>query len=362
MNLLILKIMFLVEKYYKIFIGCEIHISILRNKIFSNNNFNLYDISFPGKLPSFNFKIINIIFLINIILISRSFLLSIIERKIYFYYDLPKNYQLTQNNFQNLFNIIINNKCKKKIIIKKIHFEEDAASSKNENNFLKINYKRSGNGLLEIVTEPNFNNFNCLFLFLKKIKKKFLKYKISNVNMHLGEMRIDLNISILNLFNFKKSKKNEIKNLNSYENIKKSLNYEIFRQIINLEKNFFLFSQTRNFNINYTSKLRKKNFSKNYNYHIDYDIGYIIQFDFEIFINKNNNWNFFKKFPKKKYKLIKDNKNFFLIKNKYIKKNFFYYNIFIFFCKNKKKIFFFLNFNLFKKNILKIKNIFFSNF
>ncbi|MBY0585461.1 Asp-tRNA(Asn)/Glu-tRNA(Gln) amidotransferase subunit GatB, partial [Candidatus Carsonella ruddii] len=150
----------------------------------------------------FNNDILNLIFLINLILISRCFYLSIIERKNYFYYDLPKNYQLTQNNFQHLFNLIIKNKCLKNIIIKKIHFEEDAASSKKKKCFYEINYNRSGNSLLEIVTEPVFGNYNCLYYFLKKIKKKFLKYKISNLNMHLGEMRVDLNISILNLFNF----------------------------------------------------------------------------------------------------------------------------------------------------------------
>ncbi|ATX33478.1 hypothetical protein CUN91_00740 [Candidatus Carsonella ruddii] len=353
--------MFLIKKYYKIFIGCEIHISLINNKIFSNNNFNLYDIAYPGKLPIFNIKIINLIFLINKILISRCFLLSIIERKNYFYYDLSKNYQLTQNNFQHLFNLVINNKCKKKIVIKKIHLEEDAASSKKESNFLKINYKRSGNGLFELVTEPNFSNFNCLYFFLKKIKKKFIKHKISNLKMHLGEMRIDLNISVLNNFNFKKSKKTEIKNLNSYENIKKSIKYEIFRKIINLEKKNNLLSQTRNFNINYTSKLRKKCFSKNYNYFIDYDIGYIINFDFEIIFKKKKNWLFFKKFPKKKYKI--NNKHIFFNKNKYfLNKFFFYYNIFIFIYKNKKKFFFFLKLNLFKKIFFKIKNLFIFNF
>ncbi|WP_433927760.1 hypothetical protein [Candidatus Carsonella ruddii] len=362
MNHIILKIMFLINNYYKLFLGCEIHVSCLINKIFSINKFNNYDIALPGILPYFNNSVLNLIFIINNILISRCFYLSIIERKMYFYYDIPKNYQLTQNNFQHLFNLIIKNKCSKKIIIKKIHFEEDAASSKKNNFLYNIKYNRSGNCLLEIVTEPIFNNFNCLLYFLKKIKKKIIKYKISNLNMHLGEMRIDLNISILNLFNFKKTKKNEIKNLNSYDNLKKSLNYEIYKQIINIEKNMIFLSQTRNFNNNYTSKLRKKCFSKNYNYNIDYDIGYIINFDFEILKKNNYNYYFFKKFPKKKYNIFKKKKKKFFFKNKYIFNDFFFnYNIFFIFKKHIKKIFFFSILYFLKKFFLKIKNLFFFN-
>ncbi|WMC19313.1 MAG: hypothetical protein NVS84_00275 [Candidatus Carsonella ruddii] len=274
--------MFLVNNYFKIFIGCEIHIKCNLSKIFSDKKNNIYDISLPGVLPKFNFKIIKFIFLINFLLNGSCFFLTIIEKKLYFYYDLPKNYQLTQNNFQNIFNLIFKNKCNKKIVLKKIHFEEDAASSRKKKEIQFINYNRSGNTLLEIVTEPLFNEYKCLINFIKKIKKKIFNNKISNLNMHLNEMRFDLNLSIINLITFKKSKKIEIKNLNSFENLKKSIIYDIYRQILFLEKKKKNYLQTRSYNEKYTFKIRKKCFSKNYNYYIDYDFGYLINFDYEI--------------------------------------------------------------------------------
>ncbi|WP_436069061.1 hypothetical protein [Candidatus Carsonella ruddii] len=346
--------MFLINKYFKIFIGCEIHIKCNLNKIFSNKKNNIYDISLPGVLPNFNFKIIKFIFLINFLLNGSCFYLTIIERKLYFYYDLPKNYQITQNNFQNIFNLMIKNKCNKKIILKKIHFEEDAASSK-KNMFNKIiNYNRSGNTLLEFVTEPLFNEYKCLINFIKKIKKSIFNNKISNLNMHLGEMRFDLNLSIINLFTLKKNKKIEIKNLNSFENIKKSIFYDYYRQILFLEKKKKKNLQTRSYNEKYTFKIRKKCFSKNYNYHIDYDFGYIINFDYEIFKKKKQKKKILEKFPKIIYTFFKK-KNLFFFKNNYLLKKFFFYFFII------KKINKYKNFFLFKRKIkliFKIKNFF----
>ncbi|XRA05466.1 MAG: hypothetical protein ACN6LP_00240 [Candidatus Carsonella ruddii] len=348
MNHLNLKNMFLLNKFYKIFIGCEVHINCFINKIFSKNINDIYNIGYICLLPIFNNKILNIIILLSKILLSKCFFISIIERKNYFYHDLPKNYQITQNNFQFLFNIILINKCLKKIIIKKIHFEEDAASIKKKKNKVLINYNRSGNTLIEIVSEPIFNNINCLLFFLKNIKKKMIIYNISKLNMHLGDMRIDLNLSIINLINKKKSKKIEIKNLNSFDFIKKSIKYEYYKQILNIEKNNKLYLQTRSYLKNYTFKLRKKCFSKSYNYIIDYDFGYLIFFDFEIIINNKNNF-LFKKCP---------NYNKFINKNIFIFKNMFLYKIYKN-VKKYKKIFFYFKF---LKYFLKIKKKFLFNF
>ncbi|MFI4883902.1 MAG: hypothetical protein ACH6QK_00800 [Candidatus Carsonella ruddii] len=337
--------MFIVNEFYKIFIGCEIHVNCCINKIFSKNFNDLYNIGYMCILPIFNNKILNIIILISKILLSKCFLISIIERKNYFYHDLPKNYQITQNNYQFLFNIIFKNKCLKEIIIKKIHFEEDAASTKKINNKIIINYNRSGNGLIEIITEPVFNSINCLLYFLKKIKKKIIIYNISKLNIHLGDMRVDINLSIINLVNKKKSKKIEIKNLNSIEFIKKSIKYEYYKQILNIEKNNNLYLQTRSYFKNYTFKLRKKCFGRNYNYIIDYDFGYLIFFDFEIIVKNKNNF-FYKKIPSI------FNKNIYIIKNIFVYK--IYKNI-----KKYKKFFFYF---IFIKCFLKIKKNFLPNF
>ncbi|XZR52638.1 MAG: hypothetical protein ACM3Q7_00265 [Candidatus Carsonella ruddii] len=346
--------MFLIKNYFKFFIGCEIHIKCNLNKIFSDKNNNIYDLSLPGVLPKFNFKIIKFIFLINFLLNGSCFYLTIIEKKLYFYYDLPKNYQLTQNNFQNIFNLILKNKCKKKIILKKIHFEEDAASSKKKTHIQFINYNRSGNTLIEFVTEPLFNEYKCLINFIKKIKKKIFNNNISNLNMHLNEMRFDLNLSIINLKTFKKSKKVEIKNLNSFENLKKSIIYDFYRQILFLEKKKKNYLQTRSYNEKYTFKIRKKCLSKNYNYYIDYDFGYFINFDYEIFKKKSKKTLILEKFPKLIYKFLIKKSNLYFYKNNFFKFFFFFFII----LKKIKKYFFFFFYKKKVKIIFKIKCFF----
>ncbi|AFP83712.1 aspartyl/glutamyl-tRNA amidotransferase B subunit [Candidatus Carsonella ruddii CS isolate Thao2000] len=354
-------------KFYKILIGSEIHIKLKEKKIFSNNLIlSGYDLSIPGKLPLLNNNIFNILKKLCLNVYNCFFKYTLFERKMYFYYDLTKNYQITQNNFQIFFNIIIKNLCNCNIYIKKIHLEEDAASSNIEEKY--INYNRSGNTLLEIVTEPVFNNLNCLIFFLKKIIYLFKNNNFSNCNLYLGEFRCDINISLINKINLKKTKKIEIKNLNSFNSIKNSLLYEFKRNIICLEKNIYLSKQTRNF-YKKTNKIRKKCFSKEYNYDIDYDFRIKVFFDYDLFIfckKKNIINNIFKKnliyikkkniFKKKSFKnnifLIFSFKNN-LLKNKII--NSFY----IFFLFKKKILFyFFFIFKKKKKKIKKIKKIF----
>ncbi|AFP83522.1 aspartyl/glutamyl-tRNA amidotransferase B subunit [Candidatus Carsonella ruddii] len=353
--------------FYKIIIGCEIHIKIKEKKIFSNNlNLSNYDLSIPGKLPLLNNNVFNILKKICFNIYSCFFKYTLFERKMYFYYDLTKNYQITQNNFQIFFNLIIKNLCNCNIFIKKIHLEEDAASSNIELKY--INYNRSGNSLLEIVTEPVFNNLNCLIFFLKKIIYIFKYNNFSKCNLFLGEFRCDINLSLINKFNLKKTKKIELKNLNSFNSIKNSLLYEFKRNIICLEKNIYLSKQTRNFNKK-TNKIRKKCFSKEYNYDIDYDFRIKIFFDYNLFLflkKKNIKNIIFKKnlIYLKTINIFKKNnlkKNVFLLlfyknnllNNKKIVNSF---NILFFF--KKKFLFFFYYIFSKKKKIKKIKKIF----
>ncbi|BAF35073.1 aspartyl/glutamyl-tRNA amidotransferase B subunit [Candidatus Carsonella ruddii PV] len=360
--------MFQFKNFLVLKIGIEIHVHLKTNKIFTNNKKNsYYDIAIPGILPYFNYLIKYLIVFFCFNLNSCFFNFSVFERKLYFYYDLPKNYQITQNVFQNIFNLLLNNYCEKKILIKKIHLEEDAASTKNF--FLKnINYNRSGNSLIEIVTEPNFNNLNCLILFIKKINKIIKNYFISDCNMYNGNLRIDVNLSIINKFNLLKSKKTEIKNLNSYENILKSSFYEVKRLLLNLEFKKKTYFSTRNYIQNKTIKIRNSNL-KNYNFDIDNDIGIMSYYNYEVIKKFNKKFrlkNIFNILPKKKYFFLKkiyfnkiyNTKNFsfffFSKKNKIM--NIFYYNFsIIFFLKNKKKKVLYYKF---KKKIIKILKYF----
>ncbi|AFP84269.1 aspartyl/glutamyl-tRNA amidotransferase B subunit [Candidatus Carsonella ruddii] len=360
--------MFQFEKFLFIKIGVEIHIKLNVNKIFTNNKKNTYyDISIPGILPNFNYLIKYFILFFCFNFNCCFFNYSIFERKLYFYYDLPKNYQIMQNNYQNIYNLIFNNYCKKKILIKKIHLEEDAASTNNFNS-KNINYKRSGNSLIEIVTEPNFNSVNCLIIFIKKINKIIKNYSISKCKMQNSDLRIDINISIINKFNLLKSKKTEIKNLNSYDNIFKSSYYEIIRLFLILEFKKKKKISTRNYNKIKTIKIRNNNL-KNYDYDIEYDIGIISYYNYEIikiFYKKFKLKKIFFFLPKKKYFLlkkiyfnklynIKKNIFFFFSKKNKIINNFYYnYNVFIRLKINKKKILYFK----IKKKIIKIFRLF----
>jgi aspartyl-tRNA(Asn)/glutamyl-tRNA(Gln) amidotransferase subunit B len=151
------------------------------------------------------------------------------DRKIYNYFDLPKGYQITQHElpFANSgFLPIIKENGIKRIPIKTLQLEEDTAKSTYSKEGIKLDFNRSGNPLIELVTEPVFSQVETVLIFIKQLQNLLRYLEISEAKMEQGQLRTDLNFS-LKLGDNYSTPRYEIKNLNSLANIEKALEHEI---------------------------------------------------------------------------------------------------------------------------------------
>lgn len=162
---------------------------------------------------------------------------SSFSRKHYFYPDLPKGYQITQNeepiNGAGYIEITFGpkeNLQKKRIGIHHAHLEEDAAKSSHFADHSLVDYNRAGCPLLEIVSMPDLRSPDEAYAYLTEIKRLMRWVGASNCDMEKGELRVDVNISLRPKGQEKFGTRAEIKNLNSFKAIRDALNYEINRQ------------------------------------------------------------------------------------------------------------------------------------
>lgn len=162
---------------------------------------------------------------------------SSFSRKHYFYPDLPKGYQITQNeepiNGAGSIEITFGpkeNLQKKRIGIHHAHLEEDAAKSSHFADHSLVDYNRAGCPLLEIVSMPDLRSPDEAYAYLTEIKRLMRWVGASNCDMEKGELRVDVNISLRPKGQEKFGTRAEIKNLNSFKAVRDALNYEINRQ------------------------------------------------------------------------------------------------------------------------------------
>ena len=240
-------------KNYKTLIALEMHceISETNSKVFSpsknayTDESNVYvneiDLSFPGVLPVLNKEALKKALMASLILNCKQPEYIYFERKNYYYPDLPKGYQITQETkpapvgiYGNI-NFEYNNEIKN-IRINNIHLEEDSASSEHYGNHSRLNYNRAGVPLLELVTEPDLRSANEAVAFLETMKSIYQYAGISEANAQKGQIRCDVNISIMDEDLDETDPNNwgtrvEIKNVNSFSGVRDAINYEIKRQI-----------------------------------------------------------------------------------------------------------------------------------
>lgn len=288
---------------FKISIGIESHVRIFSNKkIFSNikvfnnianNNISCFEIGVPGILPVLNLFFINKIILLGLFIKTDIYNISFFLRKSYFYPDISKNYQITQNNFcffKNGYLLIYNNYVNysyyKLIYIRQIHFEEDTGKIiyKNKKSFL--DYNRSGSILLEIVSFHNISNIYESILYIKNLQYILYFLNFSKCIMEEGEFRFDINLSLYELYSFLPNYKIELKNLNSFRFLFDIINYEIKRLIYIYINGGLIFSQTRGYNslLNSSFLIRNKENFYDYKYHIDPDLFYLLLDKKKIFL------------------------------------------------------------------------------
>ena len=265
-------------------IGLELHIQMkTKSKLFSsapvsfgqtpNTSIALFDIGFPGVLPLVNKQAV-----INAIRVAHALNMEIddiivFDRKNYFYSDLPKGYQITQE-FRPLGKEGFIKVDDKVIRLQRLHIEEDTCKQIHHSDYSLLDYNRAGIPLIEIVTYPDFTSGVEAAKFVEKIRSIVTFLDVSDGKMEEASLRCDINISLHEKGSDKYGTKVEIKNLNSISNIQKAIDYEIKRQSNHLENGKSISQQTRRFDEKNrkTVSMRAKSDSIDYKFFVDSNI------------------------------------------------------------------------------------------
>ena len=279
---------------YEAVIGLEIHAQLLTSsKVFSsdstrfgvdpNTQISVITLGHPGVLPKVNGKAIEFAIKMGLACGSRISKLQIFDRKNYFYPDLPKGYQLTQDKtpvcIGGEIHIKTSDGVKRDIPLNRIHLEEDAGKSMHqENGDTLVDLNRAGVALIEIVTEPALHSSHEAGLVLSEVRKIVRYLEICDGNMEEGSLRCDANVSVREKGNRELGRKVEVKNMNSIRNVQKAIDYEIIRQIKEKEKGDDIISETRTFEVSSgrTFGMRTKEELNDYRYFPDPDLSPVI--------------------------------------------------------------------------------------
>ena len=244
---------------YETVIGLEVHVQLNTvSKIFCaddttfggapNSHISAISLAHPGTLPRLNRQVVESAVKLGLALGCRINQHSIFDRKNYFYPDLPKGYQITQDKQP----VCIGGSVKigeRTVRIHHIHMEEDAGKSIHDQdpNDTLIDLNRAGVPLLEIVTEPDLRSAAETAAFMEEIRRMVRWVGVSDGNMEEGSMRCDVNISVRKAGAEKFGQRCEIKNVNSMRFARKAIEFESERQIGVLENGGTVDQQTRGF-------------------------------------------------------------------------------------------------------------------
>ena len=267
---------------YDVTIGIEIHCQLkTKTKMFSgaptsfgrkpNVCTNEIDLGHPGTLPCVNKEAVA-----KAIEACTALHLTIdplvkFDRKNYYYSDLPKGFQITQQFHpigRNGYIMIDTEEGQKKIRINRIHMEEDTAKQFHLTKFSLLDYNRAGTPLIEIVSEPDMHNGEEAEKYVEALRQTLYYIGVSDCKMEEGSMRCDVNVSIAPKGSNTLGVKNEIKNLNSISHIGKAVDYEVERQKELLEKGEKVLQETRRFDekTNTTVMMRRKEGNVDYKF------------------------------------------------------------------------------------------------
>lgn len=229
---------------YKVVVGLEMHCELKSNsKVFSsaensynelaNANVRPVDMAFPGTLPVVNKECVRKALLMSMVLNCKQPEYMYFDRKNYYYPDLPKGFQITQMHDPVGVdgNIIIEcDDYEKNVLIHDIHLEEDAASLDHYYDTSLIDYNRAGVPLLELVTEPCLSSAEEAVAFLETMRRIYQYCGVSEADTKKGQIRCDVNVSIMDPDAIELGTKVEIKNINSFGNVYDAIIYEVKRQ------------------------------------------------------------------------------------------------------------------------------------
>ena len=258
----------------KIFCGCS-------TKFGNPPNTNVCPICLghPGTLPVLNKKVVEYAAMLGLATNCSINERSIIARKNYFYPDLPKGYQISQFEEpiceDGFIEIELENGSRKNIKIKRIHLEEDAGKLiHDQGDDTLVDLNRCGTPLLEIVTEPDITSAQEAYSYLTNLKQILTYLEVCDGNMEEGSLRCDANISVRPKGQLELGTRTEVKNMNSFRNVERAIEFEINRQIELIEDGGKVTQQTLlwNADLNEAFPMRGKEESHDYRYFPDPDL------------------------------------------------------------------------------------------
>lgn len=274
---------------YEMVIGLEVHVELkTATKIFCgcstkfgaapNTQCCPVCTGMPGSLPVLNGKVVEYAVKAGLATGCKIATYSKQDRKNYFYPDLPKAYQISQYDLPLCSEghlDIETESGKKRIGITRIHIEEDAGKlvhQEGKGTFIDCN--RCGVPLIEIVSEPDMRSAEEAKAYLQKLRAIILYTGVSDCKMNEGSLRCDVNLSIRKKGSDKLGTRTEMKNLNSFQNVVKAIEYEYTRQVSVLEEGGEVIQETRRFDMNTgkTSSMRSKENADDYRYFPDPDL------------------------------------------------------------------------------------------
>lgn len=282
------------EKYEAV-IGLEVHIQLLtKSKMYSsdpaeygglpNTHVSPISLGHPGTLPKVNKRALE--FAVKLGLATHATITreNIFARKNYFYADLPKGYQITQDKTPictgGYILLRMPDKTEKKVGLIRIHMEEDAGKSMHDQDPTDtlVDLNRAGVPLLEIVSQPEIRSGEEAYAYLSEVRKLVRYLDICDGNMEEGSLRCDANISVRLKGETAFGKKVEVKNMNSFRNVQRAIDFEIGRQIEAIEKGEKIVVETRGFDAvkGTTFSQRMKEEANDYRYFPEPDLPPVI--------------------------------------------------------------------------------------
>ena len=276
---------------YEVVIGLEVHAQMLtKSKAYSNDvnefgaipnsNVSVISLGHPGTLPKMNKKTIEYAIRLGIACEAKIAEHQYFARKNYFYPDLPKGYQITQDKTpictEGRIYIKDDNGNEKAIHLTRIQMEEDAGKSMHDVDVhdTLVDLNRAGVPLLEIVSEPDLRSSQEAYNYVTEVRKLVRYLDICDGNMEEGSLRCDANISVRLKGADEFGTKVEVKNMNSIRNVQKAIEFEIIRQIEAIEKGETIAQETRSFDAlkNRTLSMRSKEAANDYRYFPEPDL------------------------------------------------------------------------------------------
>lgn len=280
-----------IKEKYELVVGLEVHVQLsTASKIFStdsagfgggpNEHISPVSLGLPGTLPKLNKKVVEYAVKMGLATNCQINTHTHFDRKNYFYADLPKGFQTTQDSEpickSGFIDVESADLTKSRIRIHRIHMEDDAGKSMHDQDDTDslIDLNRAGVPLIEIVSEPDIRSGAEAAAYLNEIRKLVRYLDICDGNMEEGSIRCDANISVRLRGASGYGNRCEVKNLNSIRNLQRAIDHEFDRQISIIEAGGKIDQNTLNFDADSgsTSPLRSKEMANDYRYFPEPDL------------------------------------------------------------------------------------------